>query len=203
MSSGAHPPIILASGSTYRRELLARIVPEFACESPDIDETPKSSEPPIDLASRLATEKARKVATNNPGTLVIGSDQVASLYGEILGKPGSHEAAATQLEQCAGHRVHFYTGLCLIDTRTGEEETVIEDYTAHFRDLSQEEIQAYLKLDEPYDCAGSFKVERHGVLLFEQLEGSDPNALVGLPLIRLARMLRRRGFNPLLAGRGN
>tara|TARA_B100002019_G_C21114519_1_gene520166 strand:+ start:219 stop:812 length:594 start_codon:yes stop_codon:yes gene_type:complete len=192
--------ILLASSSPYRKQLLERFNLPFICASPDIDETPAPAENAEALAVRLATQKAQALANNNPNTLVIGSDQVASLPdGSLLNKPGSHEQAVEQLSRSSGQSVQFSTGLAVLDTQTGDLKTHCELFTAHFRHLSQEEITGYLHQEKPYDCAGSFKMEGLGITLFERLEGEDPNSLIGLPLIALSTMLREFGINPLLS----
>ncbi|MGF2735193.1 Maf family protein [Marinobacter sp. DUT-1] len=194
-------PLLLASSSPYRKSLLERLALPFTTASPDIDETPRPDEPSEDLALRLAESKARALAAKHPGHWIIGSDQVACLPdGTLLHKPGNHAQAVNQLRQSSGHRVVFLTGLCLLDTDSGESQKVCEPFTAHFRALSDEEIESYLTREQPYDCAGSFKMEGLGITLFDRLEGRDPNSLVGLPLIALNGMLRNWGCNPLLEG---
>ncbi|MBJ6137518.1 Maf family protein [Marinobacter litoralis] len=191
--------ILLASSSPYRKQLLQRLGLPFTCASPDIDESPKPDEPAKTLAIRLATQKAQALAEKNPDTLIIGSDQVASLPdGSLLNKPGSHEQAVAQLTQSSGQCVQFLTGLAVLDTQTGNMKTHCEPFTVHFRHLSQDEITAYLLKEQPYDCAGSFKMEGLGIALFSHLEGRDPNSLIGLPLIALTDILRGFGVNPLL-----
>lgn len=190
--------LLLASSSPYRRELLAKLGLPFTCASPDIDETPRALEPPQELAVRLATSKARALAAAHPGHWIIGSDQVATLPdGTLLNKPGDHINAARQLGQSSGHSVTFLTGLALLDTDSGQLQTCCEPFTVHFRTLSKEEIEAYLQKEQPYNCAGSFKMEGLGITLFRELQGADPNSLVGLPLIALTRMLCAWGRNPL------
>ncbi|MFO7527717.1 MAG: nucleoside triphosphate pyrophosphatase [Marinobacter sp.] len=194
-------PLLLASSSIYRKALLERLALPFTTASPDIDETPRPDEPADDLALRLAESKARALAARHPGHWIIGSDQVACLPdGTLLHKPGNHAQAVQQLRQSSGHRVVFLTGLCLLDADSGEYQRLCEPFTAHFRTLSDEEIESYLKREQPYDCAGSFKMEGLGITLFDRLEGRDPNSLVGLPLIALNGMLRNWGCNPLLEG---
>lgn len=184
-------PLVLASTSPYRRELLARLGVEFTTARPDVDETPLPGEAPEALVARLARAKAQAVAAAHPEALVIGSDQVAVLDGAILGKPGSHERAREQLLRASGREVRFLTGLALCD---GERCAVeVEPYGVVFRTLSEGQIERYLRREQPYDCAGSFKSEGLGIVLFERLEGEDPNALIGLPLIRLVRMLEAAG----------
>jgi len=194
------PDLLLASSSPYRRELLSRLQLPFDCASPDIEETPQPGEAPETLAVRLAAGKARALAPTHPTSLIIGSDQVAALPdGTILSKPGNHEQATRQLQLSSGQCVQFFTGLALLDARTQTLKTHCERFNAHFRALSPEEIESYLRKEQPYDCAGSFKMEGLGITLFSSLEGRDPNSLVGLPLIALTDLLREFGINPLLA----
>lgn len=194
-----HNPLLLASSSPYRKLLLERLGMPFSCASPDIDESPAQGESGEALAIRLAEAKARALASRFPGHWVIGSDQVACLPdGSVLSKPGDHERATSQLRQSSGQQVLFLTGLALLDVDTGRLESLCEPYSVRFRGLTEEEIDAYLRREQPYDCAGSFKMEGLGITLFEALEGRDPNSLVGLPLIALNDMLRRWGRNPLL-----
>jgi septum formation protein len=190
-------PLILASSSAYRRALLERLRLPFACHSPNIDESAVPGERPQDLACRLASEKARAVAAHFPGATIIGSDQVACLGQQLLGKPGGYEPACQQLEACSGQQVAFFTALSVID-HAGTEYSHLEPFTVNFRHLDAAQISAYVAAEKPYDCAGSFKCEGLGVVLFESLEGRDPTALEGLPLIALARMLRDIGIDPLL-----
>lgn len=192
MQTKTTPEIVLASSSAYRAELLHRLGISFSRHSPDIDESPKPGETPHDLALRLANEKAAAIALLHPKALVIGSDQVASLDGKLLGKPGTAEHACQQLAACSGKTVSFYTGLCLI----GPEGTdsLVDIYTVTFRQLCPEQVQRYVEKELPLDCAGSFKMEGLGISLFEKLEGSDPNTLIGLPLIQLTTLLNKRGI---------
>lgn len=193
------PDIVLASSSPYRKSLLARLELPFRCASPDIDETALPGEAAEAMAVRLATTKARALAEDNPESLIIGSDQVAALPdGSILGKPGSHQQAKAQLARSSGQRVQFLTGLALLDTRNNTLKTCCERFEVNFRALSDEEIEGYLRKEQPYDCAGSFKMEGLGIALFSSLNGRDPNSLVGLPLIALNDLLRESGINPLL-----
>ena len=186
--------IVLASTSPFRRGLLARLGLVFSAVSPNIDESAQGQESPPDLVVRLAEEKARAVADDYRTALIIGSDQVASIDGKTLGKPGSRSKAIAQLENASGKRVTFYTGLCLLNTATGGVQTVCQLFHVHFRELSREAIERYLDAEQPYQCAGSFKSEGLGIALFERLEGDDPNALVGLPLIQLVSMLAKEGI---------
>ncbi len=192
-------PLILASGSPYRRRLLERLRLSFQCVAPGVDESPRAGETGAALAQRLATEKARRVARQYPDAVVIGSDQVPCLGDDQLHKPGTAEQALLQLQRCSGQRVVFHTGLALLTPGAPPLEKVIP-FTVHFRTLQRAEIKRYLDLDQPYDCAGSFKWESLGIALFERLEGQDPTALEGLPLIALCAMLRQRGLDPLLPG---
>ncbi len=187
------PPIVLASSSSYRRELLTRLQLPFTCHSPEIDETPLTNESPQALVQRLALTKARALAEHYPEHLIIGSDQVAVLDQQIIGKPGHAEGAAQQLSAASGRSVVFLTGLAVIDTRTDIEQVDLVPFTVHFRSLSAAQIQRYIALEQPFDCAGSFKSEGLGVSLFSATEGSDATSLVGLPLIRLCDMLNACG----------
>ena len=190
-------PIVLASTSPYRRELLARLGLPFRAVSPDTEETPLPGETPATLVRRLAEAKARSVARDFVGALVIGSDQVAVLEGDPLGKPGSHERAVEQLTRASGRRVEFLTGLCLLDAGTGEARVEVIPYSVVFRRLDAPQIERYLARERPYNAAGSFKSEGLGIALFERMEGEDPTALVGLPLIRLTAMLAAAGVDVL------
>ena len=196
------PPLLLASSSPYRRALLEKLGLPFTAASPDIDESPRTGESAQKLAERLSREKASALAPDHAGHWIIGSDQVASLAdGQHLSKPGSFDKAFEQLSRSSGQAVTFYTGLTLLNADTAEHQTHCDRFTARFRPLSSEEIEHYLKTEEPFDCAGSFKVEGLGIALFESLEGRDPNSLVGLPLIALTDMLRNWNVNPLLTAR--
>jgi septum formation protein len=188
-------PLILASTSPFRRELLARLGLPFTVERPDCDETPHPEEAPRALALRLSEEKARAVGQKRASpALIIGSDQVATCRGRIYGKPGDRARAAAQLRELSGQTVDFFTGLCLLDTRQGGAAQVRGVSTrVTFRDLAEEEIGRYLLREPAYDCAGSAKSEGLGIALIARLEGEDPNALVGLPLIALCDMLRKAG----------
>jgi len=190
-------PLILGSSSRYRRELLARLKVPFDTASPVVDETPRAGERPADLAVRLALEKAREVASRHPEAVVIGSDQVADLYGEPLGKPGSHERAVAQLRRLSGQTVIFQTALAVVCQATGFEQSDIAAVRVVFRELSDEEIERYLRAEQPYDCAGSAKSEGLGIALLERIDNDDPTALVGLPLIRTCRMIRAAGVHVL------
>ncbi|MBB3222556.1 Maf-like protein [Pseudoduganella umbonata] len=192
-SQSPSPPLVLASSSAYRRELLQRLRLPFTVDVPAIDETPLAGESPSATALRLAREKAGAVAARHPGSLVIGSDQVATLDDEQIGKPGSHAAALAQLQKMRGREVVFHTALCLWDGRTGT--CAVEDIrtTVTFRDLPDAELDAYLRIEQPYDCAGSAKNEGLGIAILERIDSSDPTALTGLPLIALTGMLRAAG----------
>lgn len=194
MPSDQRPALVLASSSRYRRELLQRLGLEFSCDPPRVDETALPAEAPRELACRLAMQKAREVAARHSDAVVIGSDQVAGLDGTTLGKPGDRERAARQLRACSGQRVEFHTAVCVIETRSQEEHALVDLTEVQFRRLTDAEISRYLEADSPYDCAGSFKCESLGITLFEHVRSDDPTALVGLPLIGLAHVLRRCGF---------
>jgi septum formation protein len=192
------PRLILASSSKYRQELLSRLRIPFDVMVPIVDETPKPGESPEATALRLAQEKAIEVARRAPGALVIGSDQVATLDGEQIGKPGTHENALRQLQKMRGRRVVFHSALCLWDGRPDDgagKMPQLENVQTFvtFRDLPDAELDAYLRIEQPYDCAGSAKNEGLGIALIERIESNDPTALTGLPLIALTGMLRRAG----------
>jgi septum formation protein len=197
-TSTAAPVIILGSSSPYRRELLSRLGLPFEVMIPDIDETAYAGETPESTAIRLAQEKARAISRQAPGRLIIGSDQVATLDGAQIGKPGNHANALRQLQTMRGRRVIFHTALCLWDGRnTAPDQAVIQieniQTFVDFRDLPDAELDAYLRIEQPYDCAGSAKNEGLGIAILEKIESTDPTALTGLPLIALTGMLRRRG----------
>ena len=193
--------IILASTSRYRRALLERLRFDFRCVAPDVDETPVAGELPLDLATRLSRAKAREVANRFPAAMVIGSDQVASIDGRTaIGKPGSFEAARAQLRASSGTAVTFYTGVALNCAARGMERFHVELFSVQFRELSDRQIESYLRREQPYDCAGSFKAEGLGIALFEKMVGDDPSSLEGLPLIRLNQMLLREGLDALVPG---
>ncbi len=185
--------LLLASTSPYRERLLQRLQLPFECVSPAVDEKPQPGECPQDLARRLALAKARAVSRRQPEALVIGSDQVADLGGRMLGKPGGHAAAREQLEACSGTILRFWTGVAVIRAADGFERFHVEPFCVHFRRLAPENIENYLCRERPYDCAGSFRWEGLGIALFERLEGSDPTALEGLPLIALTDLLAAAG----------
>lgn len=188
-------PIVLASSSAYRRRLLEQLGLAFEWASPDIDETSLPAESVDALVKRLASGKAYALATRYPRHWIIGSDQAAILDGRLLGKPGDLNNARHQLRACSGQRVEFFTGLCLLNSENGKSETIVEPFAVVFRNLSEDQIDRYLKREQPFDCAGSFKVEGLGIALFERLEGNDPNALIGLPLIQLVTLLKRAGID--------
>lgn len=186
------PHITLASTSPFRKELLERLGIEFDTAAPDVDETSLEGELTEALVKRLSEDKARAVAATHSG-LIIGSDQVATTGNDILGKPGTHERARDQLRNLSGKRVTFHTGLCLLNADTGEAQVEVVPFVVQFRQLTDEQIERYLQHDQPYNCAGSFKSEGLGITLFERMDGEDPSALVGLPLIRLTTMLAQAG----------
>ena len=187
-------PLLLASSSVYRRELLARLRLPFVCSSPDIDESHRPQEPAIELVKRLAREKAQALAGTFPDHLIIGSDQVAVLGERIVGKPHTFENARDQLLAASGASVTFLTGLALLNSQTGHCQVDCVPFTVHMRTLDQASIERYLHAEQPYDCAGSFKAEGLGVSLFQRTEGPDATSLIGLPLIRLIDMLLVEGL---------
>jgi septum formation protein len=201
-ASDTHPPpasrlLILGSTSRYRHELLSRLGVPFDAVTPNVDETPEPGENPAKLALRLALAKARDVARRHAEAVVIGSDQVADLHGEPLGKPGTHERAVAQLRRMRGHTVVFQTALAVVCLATGFEQSDLAAVRVVFRDLSDSEIENYLRAERPYDCAGSAKSEGLGIALLERIDNDDPTALVGLPLIRTCRMIRSAGVKIL------
>ena len=185
--------LTLASTSPFRKELLQRLGITFLTAAPDVDESPLPNETATALVRRLSESKARTVAANHQG-LIIGSDQVATTGNNILGKPGTHERAFQQLHDLSGERVTFHTGLCLLNTETSEAQVDVIPFIVKFRALGDEQIERYLQQEQPYTCAGSFKSEGLGITLFEYMEGTDPTALIGLPLIRLTSMLAQSGI---------
>lgn len=193
-------PIVLASTSPFRRELLARLGLPFDTAVPRTDETRLPDESPEAMVMRLAQAKAQAVAVAQPRALIIGSDQCAVCDGRVLGKPGGRDGAIAQLRAASGRSVVFHTGLCLLDAASGEAQVTEVPYTVRFRRLTEAEIEAYVERERPYECAGSFKSEGLGIALFESLQGEDPTALIGLPLIRLTRLLANAGVN-VLTGR--
>ena len=189
----ALPALILASTSPYRAQLLGRLGLPFTAVPPKVDESPQPGEHPGLLCCRLAEAKARAVAGNHPGALIIGSDQLAVLGDRILTKPGNHARAVEQLSALSGQRVVFLTGLCLLNASSRQAQVDVVPYSVVFRELSSAAIDTYLRKDQPYQCAGSFKSEGLGIALFERMEGEDPTALIGLPLVRLVDMLAGEG----------
>lgn len=189
--------LILGSTSVYRRELLERLRIPFSIESPHVDETPLPGEPPANLAQRLALAKAQAVAQRFPECVVIGSDQVADLQGQPLGKPGTHERAVAQLRQMSGQTVIFQTAVAVVCQQTGFCQQALAPVKVIFRTLEDAEIESYLRAEQPYDCAGSAKSEGLGISLLNAIENDDPTALVGLPLIRTSQMLRAAGIDLL------
>lgn len=192
-------PLILGSTSRYRRELLERLRLPFRSVAPQVDETPHPGEAPAALAERLALAKAREVASRHPDAVVIGSDQVAELDGQPIGKPGTHERAVAQLRSMRGRAVVFHTAVAVLRPSTGFEQVQLAPVTVRFRALGDAEIEHYLRTEQPYDCAGSAKCETLGIALLEAIDSDDPTALVGLPLIRTCAMLRAAGLDPLRA----
>lgn len=190
-------PLILASTSPFRKELLARLQLPFDTASPEVDETPLVGETPEQTALRLSEAKARAVAQRFPDALIIGSDQVACLDGNIYGKPGTHERAVEQLKAMRGRTVNFYTGLCLLNAATGAIHLRGIPTLVTFRELTDGEIERYLKKEQPYNCAGSAKSEGLGIAVIARMEGNDPNALIGLPLIALCDLLGEEGYSVL------
>lgn len=186
--------LILGSTSPFRRALLEKLNLPFEVDSPDVDETRRGEEHPAEVVVRLAEAKARDVASRHPDTLVIGSDQVAGVDGAVLGKPGGRQAAIAQLMAASGRVVTFYTGLCLLNESSGHCQMDCETYQVHFRDLGRDQVTRYVDHERPFNCAGSFKSEGYGITLFSALRGRDPNALIGLPLIRLIEMLEQEGI---------
>ncbi|MEP6505947.1 MAG: Maf family nucleotide pyrophosphatase [Betaproteobacteria bacterium] len=193
------PPLILASTSRYRRELLERLRLPFQALSPDVDETPLPGEAPAALAERLALAKARALAQRFPDAVVIGADQVADVDGEAVGKPGDHERATAQLRAMSGRTIVFQTALAVVRAATGFAEVRRAPVSVRFRTLTDAEIEFYLRTEQPYDCAGSAKCETLGIALLDAIESDDPTALIGLPLIRTAALLRAAGLDPLRA----
>jgi len=194
MAQSHEPRCVLGSTSRYRAELLRRLLDDFEQRAPGSDESALPGEPPATRALRLAIAKANAVASGLSDALVIGSDQVAEMDGTVLDKPGTIESAHAQLAASSGRIVQFHTALCLLDTRNGRQQTHVDHTRVHFRTLADDEIARYVEREQPLDCAGSFKCEGLGISLFERLECEDPTALIGLPLIALARMLRHAGL---------
>jgi MAF protein len=195
--SSTSPNLVLASSSRYRQSLLAKLGLPFEAAAPAVDETPQPHETPTQLSHRLAIEKAKALATRYPAHLIIGSDQVAMLNGEQLNKPGNAERAIAQLQASSGQSVEFFTSVCVLNSASGEVHTELDRTVVHFRTLTERQIAAYVAKEQPFDCAGGFKSEGLGIVLFERIEGEDPNALIGLPLIRLVRLLEKFGVDIL------
>lgn len=187
------PGLVLASSSPYRHALLERLGLAFDCAAPDIDESSRANETAEQLTQRLALNKAQALADSFANHLIIGSDQVLLLDGQPVSKPGNHAAARQQLRRCSGRTVVFTTSLCLLNSHAGTYQLASEPFHVSFRELDEDSIERYLQREQPYDCAGSFKMEGLGITLFRALRGDDPNSLIGLPLIRLCDMLRREG----------
>ena len=198
-------PILLASSSAYRKQLLEKLQLPFTCASPDIDESILADEDPSHYVERLAIEKAHALQINFPNHIIIGSDQCAVLENTekvdgkptILGKPHTIENAIQQLSDCNGKKVTFLTGLCCFNSRTEKTRSIVEPFSVHFRDLTDAQIRRYIEQEMPLDCAGSFKSEGMGIRLFSALEGRDPNSLIGLPLIALVNLLEEMGVDVL------
>ncbi len=189
--------LILASTSPFRKAILDKLGVDFDTASPETDETELANETPQQLVERLSIAKAKAIADKVSGALVIGSDQVSVINGEIIGKPHTHENAVKQLQNASGKTVTFYTGLCLYNSTTQKYQSEVVPFDVVFRQLNQQQIESYLRKEEPYSCAGSFKSEALGIVLFEKLIGEDPNTLMGLPLIRLVKMLEQENFSIL------
>lgn len=189
--------LVLASGSEYRKTLLDKLNLHFVCAQPSIDESAKALEPPTELALRLAEEKAKSLALTYPKHFIIGSDQVAIINHTQLYKPGNEQAAIEQLRMSSGKQVKFYTSVCVLDTTSNQLKSAIDICTVHFKNLSAHQIKHYINIEQPYNCAGSFKSEGLGIALFERIEGDDPNALIGLPLIKLIQLLQEFNIDVL------
>ncbi len=189
--------LVLGSTSAFRKTLLERLHIDFVCDAPDIDETPLENEPVEEMVIRLAIAKAQAISARHPDSLIIGSDQSAVLNGEKLSKPGNFENAFKQLTRASGQKITFQTGLCLLNSATGNIQSTCVPYTVVFKTLTPTMIKNYLHKEEPYNCAGSFKSEALGIALFERFEGSDPNSLIGLPLIELVNFLDNEGLSIL------
>lgn len=194
MNKQNKPKIVLASSSPFRKQILAKVVSNFDCFSPDIDESPLENETAKQLVERLAIEKAKAGSDKFDDALIIGSDQVCVIDEEILGKPGDHQGAIAQLSKASGKTVRFYTGLALHNSRTQSTTCTVEIFDVKFRELNPALIERYLQSEQPYNCAGSFKSEGTGIVLFDALLGDDPNTLIGLPLIRLVSWLEKEGI---------
>lgn len=195
MSNNHLPSLVLGSTSPFRKTLLEKLGIPFTTASPNIDEQVIADENAQQLVSRLAEEKAKAVAATHPNALIIGSDQVATINGLIVGKPGNRAKAIEQLMQASGKKITFHTGLCLYNSHTQHSQLCCEPFHVYFRPLERVQIERYLDIEQPYNCAGSFKSEGLGIALFQKLEGDDPNSLIGLPLIRLIDMLANEGLS--------
>lgn len=195
------PPLVLASTSPYRAELLARLTPDFECLAPDVDETPAPDESPEALAVRLAAAKAEAVGRLRPNALVIGGDQVLCCEGRALGKPGGVARATDMLLWLSGKSAEFLSAVCVLEAASGRARQLIERWTVRYRTLSAEDVAAYLALDRPFDCAGAIRTEAHGPLILDEIQGGDPNALIGLPLVSVAGALREFGLDLLHVSR--
>ncbi|BCG64722.1 MAG: septum formation protein [Methyloprofundus sp.] len=189
--------LVLASSSEYRKTLLEKLNLHFVCTHPNIDESAKTLESPTELALRLAEEKAKSLATTYPKHFIIASDQVAIINHIQLHKPGNKQAAIEQLRLSSGKQVKFYTSVCVLDTTNNQLKSAIDICTVHFKNLSEQQIKHYINIEQPYNCAGSFKSEGLGIALFERIEGDDPNALIGLPLIKLIELLQELNIDVL------
>lgn len=191
------PSFILASSSPYRAQLLKQLGITFTQSAPNIDESPLPNELGSDYVGRMAHEKAQKVGKQFPSHWIIGSDQTCLIDNKVTGKSGNSTIALQQLKSVQGKKVTFLTGLCLLNCETEQSFNLVEKFNVYFRQLAEDDLIRYIELEQPFDCAGSFKVEGLGIHLFEKLEGRDPNSLIGLPLIGLSDLLREAGFNPL------
>ncbi len=189
--------LVLGSTSVFRKSILEKLNLPFECAKPNIDETALAGETPQALVERLAIEKAKAVANEFSNALIIGSDQVAVCDGEILGKPHNFDNGVMQLTKFSNKAVTFYTGLCVFDSANNTVKSLVEPFVVHFNELSSSDIASYLKAEQPYNCAGSFKSEGLGICLFKKLEGNDPNTLIGLPLIKLVALLKQHNLDVL------
>lgn len=196
------PKIVLGSTSPFRKQILDKLNINYVTDKPEVDETPLPNETPVQLVQRLAELKANTVAIRHQHSLVIGSDQVAVYKDKILGKPHTHDNAIQQLTEFSGHKVTFYTGLAVTNTLTNQTMSLVEPFDVYFKTLSFEQIDNYLKAEQPYNCAGSFKSEALGICLFDKLQGDDPNTLMGLPLIKLTEILSKFNFEVLQQQKG-
>ena len=188
------PKLILGSSSPFRKMLLERLMLPFETANPNIDESAHAGETPIELVERLAIEKAQAVAKNHSDSLIIGSDQVALHGNDVVGKPHTHQRAVEQLRSASGKKITLYTGLALLNSDSGNIQSEVIPFTVHFKKLSEQVIESYLRKEEPYNCAGSVKSEGLGIALMDRFDGDDPNALIGLPLIRLVAMLEKENY---------